>query len=580
MTIKTDIALYKRLLNYVLPYRRIFLISIISMVVLAVTAPAKAALIQLLLNGAFIEQDPNIMALFPFLFIAVFVISGVASYIGITALHWVSNKIIMDLRLLMFERAINYPNQFFDNNRAGHFMSQFTYDVSQLKDCSTSVLLILVRDAFSVIGLLGWMLYINWGLTLICMIGAPIIIVFVSIIRKRLRKMSLKIQATMGDIHHVLNECFDAQKIIKIYAGQPTETQRFFNAANEHRHFTMKFIMATSATSPFLQIITAIILAIIIHIATGKISANPLLIGDFVSFFTAAFMLITPLKRLIGINEYLQKGLAACESVFAAIDAEIEPQSGTKILVEAKGKIVFKGVSYQYPHAQKPALKDITFAMQPGQTVALVGKSGSGKTTLANLLPRFYEAQQGTIYYDDIDICTLSLASLRKNIAYVSQDIILFNDSIRNNIAYGDLQAVSDEAIWAAAEAACATEFITAMPDKLSSLIGESGIRLSGGQRQRLAIARALLKDARLLILDEATSSLDTQSEKHIQFALENLKKDRSCLIIAHRMSTIENADHIIVLEQGKIVEQGAHDELLNQQKHYAKLHKMQFKTL
>ncbi|MDB9800025.1 lipid A export permease/ATP-binding protein MsbA [bacterium] len=574
----TDIILYRRLLSHVVPYWRVFLLSIISMVLLAATDPAIPALMQPLLNGAFIEKDPQTIAFMPFLFVGLFIIRSLAAYISGLSLNWVANKVIMDLRQTMFERFIDYPTSFFDANSSGSLMSRFTYDVTQIKDASANAISTIVRDSLSVMGLLGWMFYIDWTLALICLLGAPIIAIIVTIIKRRLRKMSRKVQDTMGDIHHVLAECFDAQKVIKLYGGQKVEKQRFFKTINAHRRFAMKFLSASVATGPAIQIFTAFLLAIIIYVATQQASSNNLLVGDFVSFFAAIAMILGPLKRLAGVNEHIQKGLAASESVFNILDTDIEPQSGDKKLTDVKGAIEFKNVSYRYPEAKTEALDSISLVIKPGETVALVGESGSGKTTLANLIPRFYELQAGTILYDDIDIAELSLLSLRKNIAYVSQDVVLFNDSVRNNIAYGDKNDASDEAIWAAAEAAYAIEFIKDLPEKMDTIVGEDGARLSGGQRQRLAIARALLKDAKLLILDEATSSLDTRSERHIQSALDNVKRGRTSLIIAHRLSTIENADHIIVLDKGYIVEEGKHDELLKLKKHYARLHQIQFR--
>ena len=576
-SISADFLLYRRLLNYVIPHWRVFFLAILSMAVLALTAPAIPALMQPMLDGAFVNKDPKTIALMPYLFVGLFFIRGLASYIGNSSLHWVGTKTIMSLRQEMFDRLIDCPMRYFDDQQSGHIVSRFAFDVIQIKEAATNAVSTLVKDTLTVVGLLGWMFFIDWALALICMLGAPLVAVVISIIRKRLRRMSHRLQSTMGDIQHVLNEALYAQKIIKLYGGKQSESLRFNHTVNKNRQFHNKLGFIATVSSPGVQFITSIFLAIVVYMATKQASDDSITVGDFVSFFTAMAMLLDPLKRLAGVNEHLQKGLAACDNVFNLIDSDIEIDNGSQQLLNPYGKIEFRQLHFRYDNAQQDALVDINLTVEPGETIALVGESGSGKSTLASLLPRFYEPVSGEIYIDDINIQELSLMSLRKNIAFVSQEVILFNDTIRNNIAYGDLQNAKDMSIWKAAESAYASDFINQLPAKMNTVTGEGGTRLSGGQRQRLAIARALLKDARLLIMDEATSSLDTQSERHIQSALENVRKERTCVIIAHRLSTIENADRIIVLDKGRIVEQGRHEDLLNQNNVYARLYKNQF---
>ncbi len=576
-TTGNDARLYKRLLLYVLPYWRTFLIAIVSMLVLAISDPAIPALIRPMLDGAFVDKDPATMKWVPILFVVLFAIRGLATYANGVALFWVSNKVVMDLRQEMFIRILTLPSSYYDNQSAGSLLSKFTYDVIQIKEASTNAITTIVRDSLSLVGLLGWMLYIDWKMTLVAMIGAPFITLVIIIIRKRLRKMSRKVQDTMADINHVLGECINGHKLVKLYDGKEQEINRFQKVTNANRRYSMKFAMAAVASSPVIQLITAIVMAIIIYIAIQKAAANEIRVGEFTSFFAAMAMLLAPLKRLARVNEHLQRGLAACESVFDLLDHPVEPDVGKQTLGKAKGEIEFCNVNFSYQGKDQKALNNISMHIKPGETIALVGASGSGKSTLANLILMFYAGAEGRILLDGKEIQDISLHSLRQNIALVSQEIILFNDTVRNNIAYGSLHGSSEASIIAAARAAHALEFIEELEQGFDTIIGEKGLKLSGGQRQRLAIARALLKDAPVLIMDEATSSLDTHSERQIQLALEEVKEGRTCLIIAHRLSTIENADRIIVIDNGAIVETGTHSELIKQNGAYARLHQLQF---
>jgi subfamily B ATP-binding cassette protein MsbA len=477
----------------------------------------------------------------------------------------------------MFDRLLRLPAHYFDNQSTGVLISRVSYDVSNVTGAATSALTVLVRDTLAIVGLLAWLFYLNWQLTLVALTIGPVVAVVVRLFSARLRRASRGSQLAMGDISHILEEAVVGQRIVKIFGGQQYETARFTQANATLRGQNMRQSVAGSATAPVVQIFTAIALAIVIYVALLQSADAQTTVGGFVSFITAMLLLLAPIKHLADLNAPLQRGMAAAESVFSLLDEVPEVDTGTTTVGRIQGAIRFENLGFAYTGTDTAALREIEFEIKPGTTVALVGASGSGKTTLANLLARFYPITSGRILIDGQSVENITLASLRANIALVSQEVVLFNDTIAANIAYGALAGSSRDKIEAAAHAAHAHDFIMAMPDGYDTLVGERGVKLSGGQRQRLAIARALLKNAPILILDEATSALDSASERQVQAALETLMKQCTTLVIAHRLSTIEKADRIVVLDGGRVVESGAHQELLARNGAYARLHQLQF---
>ena len=570
-------VLYLRLLRYVTPYWRMFALAILTMALVAATEPLLPALMKPLLDGSFVEKDPTTIRYIPFALVGVFLARGIFGFASDYALSWVANRVVFDLRAQMFSRLVNLPTRYYDNASAGVLISKLSYDVAGVTAAATSVLTVIVRDTLAVAGLIAWMFYLDWKLSLITLVVGPIIAVVIRAFSGRLRQVSRGAQQAMGDITHVLDEAIECHKVVKVFGGQEYEQRHFGAAIKRMLDFSMRQTIAAGASVPLVQVCAALAVAVIIYYSTREGAASGVTVGGFVSFMTATLMLLSPLKRLTGVNASLQRGLAAAESVFSIIDEPPEEDHGTQRIGRAQGRIEFEHVCFSYSGATRPALNDVNLAIAAGETVALVGGSGGGKTTLANLLPRFYQPSAGRILLDGVDTQTLTLASLRANLALVSQDVVLFNDTVAANIAYGPAAGASEAAIIAAAEAAHALEFIREMPQGLQTMIGENGVRLSGGQRQRLAIARALLKDAPVLILDEATSALDTESERVVQAALETLMRGRTTLIIAHRLSTIEKANRIVVLQKGSVAEVGAHAELLARDGLYARLYKIQF---
>jgi subfamily B ATP-binding cassette protein MsbA len=492
---------------------------------------------------------------------------------------WVSNRVVLDLRGAMFARLVRMPTQFFDDHTSGALLSRVAYDVAGVTSAATSVLTVVVKDSVTVLALLAWLFYLDWKLTLIALAATPLLAFVVRQLSRRLRQMARESQRSMGELVQVIEETIECHKVVKVFGGHEYEMRRFERANQRLRGFNMRQTIPSAAATPITQILASVAVAIIVYIALEDSLAGRTTAGEFASFMIAMLMLLAPMKRLTDVNAPLQRGLAAAESVFGLIDSPVEADRGSVSLGRARGEIRYEGVSFTYPTRTEPALSGVDLVARPGETVALVGGSGGGKTTLVNLLPRFYAPSRGRILLDGHDLQDLALESLRGNVALVSQDVVLFNDSIQANIAYGGMGRATESEVVAAANAAHATEFIRQMPQGLATLVGENGVRLSGGQRQRLAIARALLKNAPVLILDEATSALDSESERLVQAALEVLMRGRTTIVIAHRLSTIERADRIVVLERGSVVETGTHAQLLAREGVYAKLYRIQFAT-
>ena len=575
----TSTQLYLRLLRYVRPHWQAFAVSIFGMIVAAMTEPLLPALLKPFLDGTFVHKDDWVMRWAPVFILVIFFVRGLAGFFGSYAIHWVGNRVVMDLRAEMFGKLMTLPTRYYDDHATGLLISKLTYDVTNVTAAATSVVTIVIRDTIIIAGLLGWLFYLDWKLTLITLAIAPVVALIIRTINYRLRNASRDTQQAMGSITQVIEESVTAHKVVKLFGGQSYEQQRFDSEINGVRRHMMKQAAAALANVPLVQMVAAVALSFVIWLAIGQTGSDATTVGGFLSFVTAMLMLTAPLKRITSITEFIQRGLAAAESVFDLLDSDDEADTGTLELGRVHGELCFERVSFAYGRDGRMALQEVDLQIPAGQGVALVGASGSGKSTLANLLPRFYELRSGRILIDGQDIRTVTLASLRANIALVSQEVVLFNDTIAANIAYGQMREVPESEIVAAATAAHAMEFIQDMPQGLATLVGEKGVRLSGGQRQRIAIARAILKDAPILILDEATSALDSESERHVQAALEVLMQNRTTLVIAHRLSTIEKADCIIVLQKGQIAEAGTHAELLALNGVYAQLHRTQFRS-
>ncbi len=568
---------YKALVAIAWQYRRYFILAIVGMVVFALTEVAFAYLMKPMLDDGFINRDETILKLIPYAIVGIFVVRLFASFVRTYCMAYIGRQVINNLRTLMFEKLLKLTTAEYDRASSGAITTKFAFDIEQVSESVSSALTVLIQDTLRIVALLSYLLWLSWQLTAIFLIAGPLVFWIVVKISGRFRKMSKGIQQSMGEVSHIAQEVIDSNRVVKIFGGERFEREKFEQINRRNLKLNLKLTTAQAVSTPLIQLIVAISFALIVAFATSDSMQGVITSGDFISFIFGMTSLFAPMRSLSVVNQKIQKGIAAGESVFDFIGKPDEIDAGDKTLEQGKGALEFRHIGFRYPGHEEKVLDDVSFRVYPNQTLAIVGRSGSGKSTLVNLLPRLYELSEGEILLDGHDIRDIQLVSLRRQIAYVGQDVRLFNDTIRNNIAYGALGASSEAQIIEAAKLAYAWEFIEKMPAGLDTQVGEKGVLLSGGQRQRLAIARALLKDAPLLILDEATSALDTESERHIQHAIQNLMSNRTTLVIAHRLSTVEHADLIIVMQDGHIVEQGSHRELIELDGVYGRLHAMQF---
>lgn len=564
--------LYLRLFRYAWAHKVLFLVTILATAILSASNTAFLALIKQVTDEGFVKQSADKMMLLPLMLFGLMAARGLAGFISTYSMRVVARRVVEKLRTEAFSKLMHLPVNYFDASSTGVLVSKLTYDVERLSSVCTRTALNVIRDILTSIGLIGYMLYLDWRLTLVFAIIAPLMALYLRKTTPKLRTNAKRVQEAVGEMTKVAEEAISGQRIVKIFGGQDYENTRFAEVVAKNRALELRSTRIAGMNSLVIELLAALALGLVVYYALGRFT-----VGEFAAFIGALLMLIAPIKHITAANEDFQIGLAAAQSVFEVIDTPTELNDGDKTMLRAQGLIEFKNVSLRYDNAKKPALDNLSFTIQPGEKLALVGRSGGGKTSLVNLLPRFYELQQGLILIDGVDIRAVVLSHLRAQYSLVSQDVVLFNDTVFNNIAYGALRHTSEADVIAAAKAANAWEFIQHLPDGLQNEVGDRGVRLSGGQRQRLAIARAILKNAPILLLDEATSALDTESEQLVQAALDNLMQDRTTIVIAHRLSTIENADRILVMEAGQIIESGSHQILMAQNGYYTKLYQKEF---
>lgn len=577
VTAGQSFIIYQRILTFLAPYWKLGLLAVAAMILAAAMQAAFAWIVQPLVDGTFIEQDPAARFWVPLGLVVIFFFHGLTSFGSEYTVAWVGRNVVKDIRQAVFEKYLRLPVTFFDRSSPGMLLAKLTYNVNQIQSAASNAIVVLIRDTFTIVFLVGYMFWLSGWLALVFFGLGPVLASIVNWANHRFRKVARKMQTSVGNFAQIAEDSIRGQAEVKIFGAGQYEAARFDHINEKHRKQQMRHTMIKAMSQPLMQMAAVVALAIILFIATSDRVMETVTPGGLMSFITAMLLLMPPLKRIVNVNAEIQKALAAGESVFEVLDEPPEPDFGTTALERARGEIEYRNLSFAYKDEDGPVLENIDLHIKPGQTVALVGRSGSGKTTLASLLPRFYEPTGGEIRLDGRPVTDYRLDDLRRQIALVGQQVVLFNDSVANNIGYGLPKPPTETQLMEAAEAANARTFIERLPQGFDTAIGENGVMLSGGQRQRLAIARALLKDAPILILDEATSALDSESEQLIQDALERLMEGRTTLVIAHRLSTIEDADRIVVLDQGRVAETGTHRELVSAGGLYTALHQSQF---